>query len=88
MTTAALLKTPSPACRLCGGGLLPKYFSSEWSFAQFQYRKPERFALSGREKNTIVVVGADGSFYKAVFDANGECQNTSYSKFIQSDEDE
>lgn len=36
----------------------------------------------------FVVVGADGSFYKAVFDANGECQNTSYSKFIQSDEDE
>ncbi|RLN94950.1 hypothetical protein BBJ28_00019150 [Nothophytophthora sp. Chile5] len=34
------------------------------------------------------IVGADGSFYKAVFDANGECQNTSYSKFVQSDEDE
>lgn len=44
--------------------------------------------LSLRDLFPVTVVGADGSFYKAVFDANGECQNTSYSKFIQSDEDE
>ncbi|EEY67781.1 uncharacterized protein PITG_18011 [Phytophthora infestans T30-4] len=69
-------------------GLLPKYFSSEWSFAQFRVPETRTICAFGTEKNTIVVVGADGSFYKAVFDANGECQNTSYSKFIQSDEDE
>ncbi|KAG6976160.1 hypothetical protein JG688_00001632 [Phytophthora aleatoria] len=71
-----------------GSGLLPKYFSSEWSFAQFRVPETRTICAFGTEKNTIVVVGADGSFYKAVFDANGECQNTSYSKFIQSDEDE
>ncbi|DBA03638.1 TPA: hypothetical protein N0F65_006817 [Lagenidium giganteum] len=69
-------------------GLLPKYFSSEWSFAQFRVKETRTICAFGAEKNTIVVVGADGTFYKAVFDANGECQNTSYSKFIQSDEDE
>lgn len=69
-------------------GLLPKYFSSEWSFAQFRVPETRTICAFGTEKNTIVVVGADGSFYKAIFDANGECQNTSYSKFIQSDEDE
>ncbi|GAB9467103.1 hypothetical protein Gpo141_00004462 [Globisporangium polare] len=69
-------------------GLLPKYFSSEWSFAQFRVPETRTICAFGAEKNTIIVVGADGSFYKAVFDANGECQNTSYSKFIQSDEDE
>ncbi|GLD94318.1 hypothetical protein PINS_up020916 [Pythium insidiosum] len=69
-------------------GFLPKYFSSEWSFAQFRVPETRTICAFGAEKNTIVVVGADGSFYKAVFDANGECQNTSYSKFIHSDEDE
>lgn len=69
-------------------GFLPKYFSSEWSFAQFRVPETRTICAFGAEKNTIVVVGADGSFYKAVFDANGECQNTSYSKFIHTDEDE
>lgn len=69
-------------------GFLPKYFSSEWSFAQFRVPETRTICSFGAEKNTIIVVGADGSFYKAVFDANGECQNTSYSKFIQTDEDE
>lgn len=98
-------------------GFLPKYFSSEWSFAQFRVPETRTICAFGAEKNTIVgalcyahtlasfliwtasadalsshlvvaVVGADGSFYKAVFDANGECQNTSYSKFIQSEEEE
>lgn len=69
-------------------GILPKYFSSEWSFAQFRVPETRTICAFGAEKNTIVVVGADGSFYKAVFDANGECQNTSFSKFIHTDEDE
>lgn len=70
-------------------GLLPKYFSSEWSFAQF--RVPETcgtICAFGSEKNTIIVVGADGSFYKATFDNGGDCEKTSFSKFIKSEEDE
>ncbi|RHY33521.1 hypothetical protein DYB32_001595, partial [Aphanomyces invadans] len=69
-------------------GLLPKYFSSEWSFAQFKVPETRTICAFGTDKNTILVVGADGSFYKAVFDANGECERTSYSKFIQADDED
>ncbi|RHY46660.1 hypothetical protein DYB30_003174 [Aphanomyces astaci] len=69
-------------------GLLPKYFSSEWSFAQFKVPETRTICAFGMDKNTILVVGADGSFYKAVFDANGECERTSYSKFIQTDDED
>ncbi|OQR97069.1 hypothetical protein ACHHYP_12726 [Achlya hypogyna] len=69
-------------------GLLPKYFSSEWSFAQFRVPETRTICAFGVDKNTIIVVGADGSFYKAVFDTNGECERTSYSKFIQNEDEE
>uniref|UniRef100_A0A2C9VHZ4 Autophagy-related protein 18a n=1 Tax=Manihot esculenta TaxID=3983 RepID=A0A2C9VHZ4_MANES len=42
-------------------GVLPKYFSSEWSVAQF--RLPEGlqyFVAFGHQKNTIVIIGMDG----------------------------
>jgi hypothetical protein len=42
-------------------GVLPKYFSSEWSVAQF--RLPEGlqyFVGFGQQKNTIVIIGLDG----------------------------
>ncbi|KAJ6762704.1 PROTEIN putative-RELATED [Salix purpurea] len=42
-------------------GVLPKYFSSEWSVAQF--RLPEglrHFVVFGNQKNTIVIIGMDG----------------------------
>ena len=68
--------------------LLPKYFSSEWSFAQFRVPETRTLCAFGAEKNTIIVVGADGSFYKATFDNGGDCNKTSFSKFIKSDDDE
>jgi hypothetical protein len=68
--------------------LLPKYFSSEWSFAQFRVPETRTLCAFGAEKNTIIVVGADGSFYKATFDNGGDCSKTSFSKFIKSDEEE
>jgi len=68
-------------------GFLPKYFSSEWSFAQFRVGDGTRTIVAfGAEPNTIVVVGADGSFYKASFDkAGGDMVKTSYSQFVKSD---
>lgn len=42
-------------------GVLPKYFSSEWSVAKF--RLPEGlqyFVAFGHQKNTIVIIGMDG----------------------------
>lgn len=49
-------------------GILPRYFSSEWSFAQ--YRLPDRHTICafGLEKNTLIAIQSDGTFYKAKFD--------------------
>jgi hypothetical protein len=38
-------------------GLLPKYFSSEWSFAQFRVPETRTICAFGTEKNTIVGKG-------------------------------
>lgn len=35
-------------------GLLPKYFSSEWSFAQFRVPETRTICAFGAEKNTII----------------------------------
>ncbi|KAL5227930.1 hypothetical protein ABZP36_016195 [Zizania latifolia] len=50
-------------------GVLPKYFHSEWSVAQFRLHEGEQYIVAfGHEKNTVAVVGMDGSFYKCQFD--------------------
>ena len=65
--------------------LLPKYFSSEWSFAQFRVPDGRTIVAFGADKNSIVVVSADGHFYKALFsEAGGDCIQESYAKFIKS----
>ncbi|XP_062230430.1 autophagy-related protein 18a-like [Phragmites australis] len=64
-------------------GVLPKYFHSEWSVAQFRLHEGEQYIVAfGHEKNTVTVVGMDGSFYRCQFDpVNGgemlqlECYN-------------
>eukprot|EP00744_Colponema_vietnamica_P004471 GILI01006669.1.p1 GENE.GILI01006669.1~~GILI01006669.1.p1 ORF type:complete len:376 (-),score=77.57 GILI01006669.1:360-1487(-) len=70
--------------------LFPSYFGSEWSFAQFRVPEVRSICVFGAERNSIIVVSADGSYYKAVFDpANGgECIQESYSKFTDSSEEE
>lgn len=42
----------------------------------------------GQDKNTIIVVSADGTFYKAGWSDSGECVQQSYAKFIKSPEGE
>jgi len=71
-------------------GILPKYFSSEWSFAQFHTPEARCICAFGQDKNSIIVVCADGSFYKCIFDPvkGGECKQESYNKFIKTGEDE
>jgi len=73
-------------------GILPSYFSSEWSFAT--YRIPDTgktIVAFGTEENSIIVVSASGSFYKATFDpkkSGSECEMKSHHKFIKTDEGE
>ncbi|KAL2649193.1 hypothetical protein R1flu_017321 [Riccia fluitans] len=71
-------------------GVLPKYFSSEWSFAQ--YRLPEEtkaIVAFGPAKDTVIIVGTDGSFYKCEYDPvnGGEMKQQEYTKFMRPDED-
>ncbi|KAF9595832.1 hypothetical protein IFM89_005318 [Coptis chinensis] len=41
-------------------GLLPKYFSSEWSFAQFHLPENVRFVAAFGSHNTVLMIGMDG----------------------------
>lgn len=63
-------------------GLLPKYFSSEWSFAQFRVPDSRSVVAFGQEPNTIMVVSADGSFFRANFEKGGEAVRIAYSQFV------
>ncbi|XP_073152857.1 autophagy-related protein 18a-like [Henckelia pumila] len=70
-------------------GVLPKYFSSEWSVAQF--RLPEgsqHIAAFGHQKNTVVILGLDGSFYRCKFDPaiGGEMAQLEYHNFLKPEE--
>ncbi|KAK9702885.1 Phosphatidylinositol 3,5-bisphosphate-binding protein, variant 2 [Basidiobolus ranarum] len=71
--------------------LLPKYFSSEWSFAHFHVATEGRCICGfGSEKNTIIAICADGSCYKFSFDLRkgGECVRESYIKFLKQVEED
>lgn len=63
----------------CGGGnaksslqrisrVLPAYFSSEWSLAQFRVPDYRCIAAFGADPHTVVAICANGSYYKARFD--------------------
>uniref|UniRef100_A0A6N2L983 Autophagy-related protein 18a n=1 Tax=Salix viminalis TaxID=40686 RepID=A0A6N2L983_SALVM len=69
-------------------GVLPKYFSSEWSVARF--RLPEGlqyFVGFGHQKNTVIIIGMDGSFYRCEFDPviGGEMIQLEYNNFLNVD---
>eukprot|EP00301_Raphidiophrys_heterophryoidea_P023564 c7404_g1_i1.p1 GENE.c7404_g1_i1~~c7404_g1_i1.p1 ORF type:complete len:366 (-),score=106.31 c7404_g1_i1:250-1347(-) len=65
-------------------GVLPKYFSSEWSFAQFRVPEGKTITCFGPEASTLLVISADGSFYKCLFDPvkGGECVQKDISSFL------
>lgn len=72
-------------------GFLPKYFSSEWSFAQFRLPEntPKVIAAFGANRDTLVIVGSNGCFFKCSFDPvkGGECKQESYCMFIKNAEE-
>ncbi|PUZ64219.1 hypothetical protein GQ55_3G126000 [Panicum hallii var. hallii] len=54
-------------------GILPNYFSSEWSFVQFRLPETTRYVAAFGEQNTVMIIGMDGSFYRCGFDpVNGK----------------
>lgn len=64
-------------------GVLPKYFSSEWSVARIHLNEGLQYVVGfGHQRNTVVILGMDGSFYRCEFDPVGggemsvvECHN-------------
>ncbi|GFY83544.1 autophagy 18 D-like protein [Actinidia rufa] len=68
-------------------GMLPKYFSSEWSFAQFHIPEYTEFIASFGSQNTVIIVGMDGSFYRCSFDPvnGGEMLQQEYVRFLKPD---
>ncbi|KAJ6918192.1 hypothetical protein NC651_012430 [Populus alba x Populus x berolinensis] len=66
-------------------GVLPKYFSSEWSVARFRLPEGLQYCVGfGHQKNTIVIIGMDGSFYRCEFDpvTGGEMIQLEYINFL------
>ncbi|PQQ10829.1 autophagy-related protein 18c [Prunus yedoensis var. nudiflora] len=68
-------------------GVLPKYFSSEWSFAQFHLPEDTQFITAFGSQNTVIIVGLDGSFYRCSFDPvnGGEMLQQEYVRFLKTD---
>jgi len=66
-------------------GVLPKYFSSEWSFAQLRTPDVRTVVAFGTDETSIIVVSADGMFYKATFDGEkgGECKIQKKAEFLE-----
>ncbi|KAI3805927.1 hypothetical protein L1987_21815 [Smallanthus sonchifolius] len=67
-------------------GVLPKYFSSEWSVAQFRLVEGSQYIVAfGHQKNTVVILGMDGSFYRCKFDptTGGEMTQLEYHNFVK-----
>lgn len=64
--------------------ILPKYFSSKWSHAQFHVSDAKFVATFGSEKNTVIAISTNGNYYKYAFDlvAGGDCVRQAYNKFL------
>ncbi|GJY61249.1 hypothetical protein Tco_0461906 [Tanacetum coccineum] len=65
------------------------YFSSEWSVARLHLNEGLQYVVGfGHQKNTIVILGMDGSFYWCEFDpvAGGDMTVVEYHNFLKPSE--
>eukprot|EP00045_Choanoeca_perplexa_P002678 m.25919 g.25919 ORF g.25919 m.25919 type:complete len:346 (+) comp11644_c0_seq1:82-1119(+) len=73
------------ASSLLPQSLLPKYFSSQWSFAKFSVSASRSICTFGKEPGTIVAVSDTGFVYTAHFESGGDIKVESY-PFIDVDD--
>merc|ERR1712137_740221 len=73
-------------------GVLPSYFSSEWSFAQFHLETDGSRSICcfGQDsENSVIVVNSEGIYYKFEFDETngGEARRVATGRFPKKNED-
>ena len=54
--------------------VLPKYFESEWSYAQFRIKGIKTICCFAKDNSTIVAVTSEGGYYSIDYSEPGECK--------------
>jgi len=63
--------------------ILPKYFSSHWSFCKFSIGPSVHCICAfGSEPNSIIVISADGNYYKFLYNSKGEISREVCTQFL------